>query len=72
MKDDPMAMAVAMIGIGIFALCAVGFDWDWYMKARGNRIILKIIGRKGVRILHGAIGLLALIAGIGTLVSELL
>ena len=58
------AAVSALLGVGLFSLCAAVKDWDWYMNHRKARFMIGLIGRTGARIFYGTLGGLLCLGGV--------
>lgn len=50
--------------VGMLALLAALFNWDWFFTAHNTRFIVVNAGRKRARLFYAAIGLLMIATGI--------
>lgn len=68
-------MTQGMIGLlflsfaGVFSILASIFNWDFYFTDRRARLIVKIAGRTGARVIYGIFGLVLI--GLGFYVNTL-
>ena len=44
--------------IGLLALFASIFNWDWFFKAQNSQFIVKNVGRKQARLFYAFLGIL--------------
>jgi hypothetical protein len=49
-------MGPILIAMGLLAICAAGFDWDWFMNHRRTRIFVALFARTGARIFYVLLG----------------
>ncbi len=52
------------VAAGLTALLASLFNWEWFFATQNAGFIVKSLGRKGSRILYGAVGALLIVAAI--------
>ena len=44
--------------VGLLAIGASIFDWDWFFQAQNTQLIVKNVGRKRARLFYVALGIL--------------
>ena len=44
--------------VGLLAISAAIFDWDWFFQAQNTQLIVKNVGRKRARLFYAALGIL--------------
>ena len=44
--------------VGLLAIGAAVFDWDWFFQAQNTQLIVKNVGRKRARLFYAALGIL--------------
>ena len=44
--------------VGLLAIGAAIFDWDWFFQAQNTQLIVKNVGRKRARLFYAALGIL--------------
>ena len=44
--------------VGLLAIGAAIFDWDWFFQAQNTQLIVKNVGRKRARLYYAALGIL--------------
>ena len=44
--------------VGLLAIGAAIFDWDWFFQAQNTQLIVKNAGRKRARLFYAALGIL--------------
>ena len=44
--------------VGLLAIGAAIFDWDWFFQAQNTQFIVKNVGRKRARLFYAALGIL--------------
>ncbi len=59
-----MIFSVILIVAGLFSLGGAYYNWGWFMNHRKVRFFIKIMGRKGVRIFYGILGVGMILLGI--------
>ena len=61
------------IVIAAGALCLAGayFNWDWFMNHRKARLLVRVLGRNGARVLYGVLGATLLLTGFLSLVGTI-
>ena len=57
-------LRILFILAGLFAILAAVFNWDFYFSSRKSRMLEGLIGRTGVRIFNGVVGILLVICSI--------
>ncbi len=50
--------------VGLLALLAALFNWDWFFTAQNTRFIVANAGRKRARLFYAAIGILMIATGV--------
>lgn len=50
--------------VGLMAVLAAVFNWDWFFTANNTRFIVKNVGRVRARLFYAAIGLLMIATGV--------
>lgn len=50
--------------VGLLALLAALFNWDWFFTAQNTRFIVANAGRKRARLFYAAIGVLMIATGV--------
>jgi len=51
------ALMIFLIASGIFCLASAIANWNWFMEHRKARVVVKILGRTGARVLYSIVGL---------------
>ena len=44
--------------VGVVAILAATFNWDWFFESQNSRIIVQNVGRKQARLLYALLGVL--------------
>ena len=44
--------------VGLLAIGAAIFDWDWFFQAQNTQMIVKNVGRKRARLFYAVLGIL--------------
>ena len=44
--------------VGLLAIGAAIFDWDWFFQAQNAQLIVKNVGRKRARLFYAVLGIL--------------
>lgn len=44
--------------VGLLAIGAAIFDWDWFFQAQNTQLIVKNVGRKRARLFYAVLGIL--------------
>ena len=44
--------------VGVIAILAATFNWDWFFESQNSRIIVQNVGRKQARLLYALLGVL--------------
>ena len=44
--------------VGLLAILASAFNWDWFFKSQNTRYIVSNVGRKRARLFYALLGLL--------------
>jgi hypothetical protein len=44
--------------VGLLAIGAAIFDWDWFFQAQNTQLIVKNVGRKRTRLFYAVLGIL--------------
>ncbi len=52
----PSAMGLFFVAIGLFAICAAVYNWDWFMNHRKARLFVALLSRTGARIFYMLLG----------------
>ena len=52
------------VAAGLTALLASIFNWEWFFTTKNADFIVKNLGRRGGRIIYGAVGVLLITAAI--------
>ncbi len=63
--SDTLAAVVCLVIGGLTVVGAI-LDWRWIMDNRRARLTVKLLGRRGARVLYGVLGVI--IAGLGVVV----
>lgn len=63
-ENNPMLLAVMMVGIGGFALVGGIMNWNWYMNHRKAHFMTKLLGQNGARLFYIILGSVAFVAGL--------
>ena len=50
--------------VGLLAIGAAIFDWDWFFQAQNTQLIVKNVGRKRARLFYAALGILMIAAAV--------
>ena len=50
--------------VGLLALLAALFNWDWFFTAQNTRFIVVNAGRRRARLFYAAIGMLMIATGV--------
>ena len=50
--------------VGLLAILASAFNWDWFFKSQNNRYIVSNVGRKRARLFYALLGLLMIATAI--------
>ena len=50
--------------VGLLALLAALFNWDWFFTAQNTRFIVANVGRGRARLFYAAIGILMIATGV--------
>ena len=50
--------------VGLLAVLAAIFNWDWFFMAQNSQFIVKNAGRRQARFFYGAIGCLLIATGV--------
>ena len=50
--------------VGLLAVLAAIFNWDWFFTAQNSQFIVRNVGRNQARLFYGAIGCLLMATGI--------
>ncbi len=58
---------IVIILCGLFLLAACFFNWDWYFNVNKARMLIKLIGRTGARIVYGIFAVIFIIGGIAAM-----
>jgi hypothetical protein len=66
-----LLMALLFVLAGLFTMCGGLFNWDWFMLSRRARLIVRIFGRGGARIVYAALGVAISVLGLVTFVAAL-
>ncbi|MCG8348950.1 MAG: Imm17 family immunity protein [Chloroflexales bacterium] len=59
--DQAIVMLVFISGLGVLALLGAIYDWEWMYRARGSRLLVRLIGRPATRVLNGIAGVIFLV-----------
>lgn len=49
--------------VGLLAVLASIFNWDWFFTAQNSQFIVKNVGRRQARMFYAALGLLMMATG---------
>jgi len=60
--DNIIGIIIAF-GAGLFSLIASVLDWNFFFESRKAKFLLKIFGRKGVRLFYGLLGCFLIFMG---------
>ena len=52
------------VGVGLLAILASFFNWDWFFKAQNTQSLVKSVGRKRARLFYAVLGLLMIATAI--------
>ena len=50
--------------VGLLAILASAFNWDWFFKSQNSRYIVSNVGRKRARLFYALLGLLMIATAI--------
>ena len=50
--------------VGLLAVLAAIFNWDWFFTAQNSQFIVKNVGRRQARMFYAALGLLMMATGV--------
>lgn len=50
--------------VGLLAILAAVFNWDWFFTAQNSQFIVKNVGRRQVRLFYAALGCLMIATGV--------
>ena len=50
--------------VGLLAVLASAFNWDWFFKSQNTRYIVSNVGRKRARLFYALLGLLMIATAI--------
>ena len=50
--------------VGLLALLAALFNWDWFFTAQNTQFVLANVGRKQARLFYAVIGVLMIATGV--------
>ena len=50
--------------VGLLAIGAAIFDWDWFFQAQNTQLIVKNVGRKRARLFYAVLGILMIAAAV--------
>lgn len=50
--------------VGLLALLAALFDWDWFFTAQNTQFVVANVGRKQARLFYAVIGVLMIATGV--------
>ena len=50
--------------VGLLAILASAFNWDWFFKSQNTRYIVSNVGRKRARLFYALLGLLMIATAI--------
>ncbi|MBQ3608804.1 MAG: immunity 17 family protein [Bacteroidaceae bacterium] len=50
--------------VGLLAILASAFNWDWFFKSQNTRYIVSNVGRKRARLFYALLGLLMIVTAI--------
>lgn len=50
--------------VGLLAVLASIFNWDWFFTAQNSQFIVKNVGRRQARMFYAALGLLMMATGV--------
>ena len=59
---NPLGLVFA--AIGLFAICAAGLDWEWFMNHRKARFLVGVLGRAGARVFYAILGIGLVVLGV--------
>ncbi len=55
---------IICVAIGIYAICAAIFNWNWFFNSSNAELPVSIFGRNGARIFYAICGMLFIGIGI--------
>ena len=50
--------------VGLLAIGAAIFDWDWFFQAQNTQLIVKNVGRERARLFYAVLGILMIAAAV--------
>ncbi len=50
--------------VGLLAILAAVFNWDWFFTAQNSQFIVKNVGRRQARLFYAALGCLMIATGV--------
>ncbi len=50
--------------VGLLAVLAAVFNWDWFFTAHNSQFIVKNVGRRQARLFYAALGCLMIATGV--------
>ena len=53
-----------LAAFGVLLLAGAFFDWEWFMNNYKSRRLVRLIGRKGARIVYSIAGLVIVVFGV--------
>jgi hypothetical protein len=63
---DKTVLAVFWVASGVFGLASSYFNWDWYYNHPRARLLVRVFGRNGARIVYAIFGAWLVVFGIGS------
>jgi len=64
MDPNVIILLIAFMVLGWLSLLAAFFNWDWYFKTEGARLVTHHLGNKGGRLFYGVLGIILIIASL--------
>jgi uncharacterized membrane protein YwzB len=56
--EMPYLIQGIFVIVGLLAIGAAIFDWDWFFQAQNTQLIVKNVGRKRARLFYAVLGIL--------------
>ncbi len=63
METPDLIVFIIFLIIGVIAIAASVFNWDWFFNSNGAAMIVQFLNRKGARIFYGMTGVAIVIVG---------
>jgi hypothetical protein len=58
-------LAIILVASDVFSIASSFFNWDWYYNHPRARLLVRIFGRMGARVIYAILGVVLIVFGLG-------